>query len=190
MKLPAVLFIAGILFLTCRSTSSVTLLDRDDGLTNLISHEGNFSALMPVKPLRSVKKSNSKIGELENYIYYCIVDGENNTYVYLISYVDYPGNMILSVNKNDLIRNAIAGSMKRLVRSRLISQQPIYLQNNPGYEAIFTGYQNQSGKLVMAKERIFLVKNRMYILLMMTDASNSHDIADRFFNSFQITTNI
>ena len=172
-------------------TSSISLIERDDGFTNLISHEGSFSAIMPVKPKRSVKKSKSRIGDLENYIYACMVDrSEKDTYVFLISYVDYPGNMMLSVNKNDIMQNAILGSMRKLEGPRLLVEKPITLQNNPGYEAIFTGYQADGGRLVMAKERIFLVNNRMYILLMMTEASNSHNIADRFFNSFKITTNI
>ena len=185
----AILILVSGILNSCAS-SAVTVINRDDGSVSLISHEGNFSALMPEKPRRSVKKSASKIGDLHNFIYTCMINKDNINYVFLISYVDYPANMIQSTNSTLLIRNAVIGSMKRLGNPRLITEKAITIQNNPGHEAIFTGYQNITGKLVMAKERIYLVKNRMFILLMMTEATNSHNIADKFFNSFQLTTNI
>jgi hypothetical protein len=179
------------LLTACISPSSVTTFKRDDGFTNMFSHEGNFSALMPAKPKRSVKKTVSRIGDLHNFIYSCIVDKkENESFFYLISYVDYPDTLIQAINSRILIRNTAMESMNRFNKAKLIAEKNISIQNNPGYEVIFTGYQRNKGKLIMAKERIFLVKNRMYVLLMLTEAFNNHNIADRFFDSFQITTNI
>lgn len=139
------------------------------GWKQFSSEEGNFSIFVPST---SVTNLNSQSEDYSINIYYA--DTKKSSYI--VGYVDYNADLSeLSLDEiyQDFLNDFLGNDIK------LLSKSDIKLGKFPGLEI---QYKNSNQKTV-AKSRLFLVGQRLYIL----DVSNyMAGDAKQFFNSFRL----
>jgi len=147
----------------------------------------SYKILFPKKPAASTQKVNSAIGELTlNLNVYEVPQNEtDDNYVYLVNETAYPDSLINSGSKDLLqtfFRNAIDGAAKN-VNGKVISEKDITIQNYPGRE-VKVDYETARAIIRM---RIYLVKNKMFMLQTITDTEkDSNKSITKFMDSFQL----
>ena len=142
-----------------------------DPWTEYKSAEGKFTAEFPKKPESQKQVINSEVGELTmNIVMYDASKDDEANLVYMINYTDYPDTLINSDKKETLesfFRNSTDGAVKN-VHGKLLSEKIISVGDYPGRE-IRIDFQN--GKAVITS-RVYLVKNRMIMLEVITGTKN------------------
>jgi hypothetical protein len=159
--------------------------------TNFISEDGRFKIEFPQKPNEATKVAKTKLGEiiLHYYSYDASTDDDNkdNIFVYYVSYADYPESI---VDSNDIefishllrdetegMANSLHGKLEHLTTERIM--------NYPGESSEITF--NLDDKQIVCKQKCFLVKNRMYRILVHTVAAEGlNKSAEHFFSAFQL----
>ncbi len=147
-----------------------------------VSKAGRFSVQFPTEPTTQKKKINSPdVGQIALTQYLCEKEG---TKAWLVSFSDYPAQMIKLGNNQKLlkgIRNQILQSLGTSVES----QKEIMLADK--YEGLsFTAHAPRQKMDVVAT--IYLVKNRLYQLIMFSSVGKfAPTEVDGFMNSFQLT---
>lgn len=147
---------------------------------------GAFSVNMPGQPQHKTQDIYSNVGTLRLNIYsYQPSDSKKDNLVYMIMYSDYPKGSVTSDNQESLsvfFRNAVDGAVRN-VNGALLSEKDIEIQGYPGKE-IQIGYQ---GGVIIINMRQYLVKNRTYILQVMTPKEKQgNESATKFFESFKL----
>lgn len=147
---------------------------------------GDFSVNMPGQPQHKTQDTYSNVGTLRLNIYsYQPSDSKKDNLVYMIMYSDYPEGSVTSDNKESLpvfFRNAVDGAVRN-VNGVLLSEKDIEIQGYPGKE-IQIGYQ---GGVIIINMRQYLVKNRTYILQVMTPKEKQdNEFTTKFFESFKL----
>lgn len=139
------------------------------GWKQFYSDEGNFSIFLPSK---SVTNLNSESEDYSINIYHA--DTKKSSYIF--GYIDYNSDLTnVSLDKiyDDFLKDFLGSDI------RLLNQQNVTLAK---YRGIEVEYQNGEEKTV-AKSRLFLVKQRLYLL----DISNyKAGDANQFFSSFRL----
>ncbi|MEO0837597.1 MAG: hypothetical protein AAF063_01655 [Cyanobacteria bacterium J06643_5] len=139
------------------------------GWKQFYSDEGNFSIFLPSK---SVTNLNSESEDYSINIYHA--DTKKSSYI--VGYIDYNSDLTnVSLDKiyDDFLKDFLGSDI------RLLNQQNVTLAK---YRGIEVEYQNGEEKTV-AKSRLFLVKQRLYLL----DISNyKAGDANQFFSSFRL----
>ncbi len=143
------------------------------------SQKGNFSVLLPKKPVEEKETVNTKIGPVELYAF--LVELQNGKVVYGVTYSDYPAEMVEKSNPDDLLDRARNGAVRN-ISGKIIKEKRIVIEGYPGRElrVVF-------GKTGVMKYRLYLVKNRLYQIMVLAEEENLLSSADeRFLNSFRL----
>lgn len=146
---------------------------------------GKFSIEIPCEKMEEkVQTIQTAIGNLEYHTFVCTPedkDAENK--VYIISYVDYPQEMLhpdSSQLKNEVLETSIASSVESL-NGTLIYKDNIELKGEKG---LFWRTDYNRGNAIM-KTKAFIVKNRLYMVQVATQKARSRNLeADKYLNSF------
>lgn len=147
-----------------------------------------YEIAFPAQPKAQTNKVPSEIGELTMSMN--IYDASNtrskdDNLVYLTNSTDYPAEAVssdLTEKLPGIFRGAIDGAVRN-VEGKLLSEKEISLNGFPGRE--FT-VDFQSGMAIITA-RCYLVKNRMYIVQVITETKKAPNAAmKRFFESFKI----
>jgi hypothetical protein len=147
----------------------------------------DFKAKFPSKPTYETQVVNSAVGNLTMHIH--MLDASNTgtgeNLVYGIISTEYPDS---SIDSNDpelmsnMFRGAIDGAVKN-VKGKLLSENNISIDKYPGRE-IKVDYGDGAAFIRM---RLYLVKNKMYILQTITLADKDNNASiNEFLNSFQL----
>ncbi len=146
--------------------------------------------LFPKKPTESSQTVPSAIGDLElkMYMYEVTDTTKDDNLLYMLMETNYPDSLINS-DKKDLLdnffRNAIDGSANNVQGSKILTETKIELAGFPGREARVS---LNVGVPCINKMHFYLVKNKMYILEVITDARKDFNKSmDKFMNSFALT---
>lgn len=148
----------------------------------------DYSIEFPVAPKSETKMLNSSLGELKlNFFIYDASKSnkKDDNLVYMMMSTEYPDSSINSDDKESLteiFRNGVDGAVKR-VQGKLLSEKSIEIQGFPGRE-IKVDYKNG---MAIIKIRLYLVRNKMYMLQVITEtAKESNILVEKFLNSFTL----
>ena len=154
---------------------------------SLESKEYNFKIEFPAEPTENPQIVDSEIGELKlnMFIYETPENGNDDNLVYLVNCTEYPDSVInsdISEILSDFFRNSIDGAVGS-VSGNIISENVIQINDFPGREIKI---EFQEGAAIMSL-KMFLVKNRMYMLQVITESKNdSNKSIARFMDSFEL----
>jgi len=148
--------------------------------------EGKFKIEFPNAPATEKRVINSVAGELTmNIILYDASKEKNNNLIYMVNYTDYPDSLVNSDQKErlkDFFRNSIDGAVNN-VHGKLLSESVVASGNFPGRE-IRIDFNNGTAVITA---RIFLVKNRMYMIEVITETKNDFNKSiNHFLDSFSL----
>jgi hypothetical protein len=146
----------------------------------------DFSVEFPHEPTTTAQLVNTAIGEMTMKItmYDASKDGDENL-VYGLVTSEYPDSLIKSSTKetiDELFRRSIDGAVTN-VKGTLLTEKKIELDGFPGRE---TRADFQNG-LAIIKMRMYLVKNKMFLMQTITETSkenNSNSL--KFLNSLKL----
>lgn len=161
-----------ILQTACGSTKSQTFT----------SEQGGFSVMSPVPLEESTQSIDSELGPIEIHFYM----GEDNGRAYMVGYSDYPQDFVDQTDPQVLLDGARDGAVGN-INGKLVSEIKVLLEDqHPGREIVATAIldQDQEGTL---KERVFLVGNRLYqIVVIAPSGEMSTQEMDDFIKSFKL----
>ena len=151
---------------------------RQPNFEDFVSEEGRFSILMPGKSTLKITNVNTPVGEIPLYSF---TVGDDN-FAYIVSYADYPEDVIESSNPKDILDGVREGVVEG-VRGTLISEIIISINGNPGREINI-----DVGGTTSVKSKVYLVENRLYQIMVV--ATNKEEIflnsVNQFFDSFSL----
>lgn len=145
------------------------------------SAEGHFSIMMPVAPKEQINKINSEIGPLEMHLFL----SQNGAAVFLLSYTDYPEN-IIQQNSPEAILNSVRDGAIANTKGSLLNESNLQLLNKYEGREINVDIPNTAE---LSKSRIFLVNNRVYQLVVSSEKKKADLInkeTSQFLNSFTL----
>lgn len=139
--------------------------------------KGRFSVLMPNEKIDSLKPDVNDKGE---------IDDSSKTYIstveesaFLVSYTDFKED-ITQIPPSEVLDSAIGGMVSG--GRKLLSQKDITLDTYSGREIKVL---DEKAKVTMTG-RVFIVKQRMYMLLVAGGKEPQVSDMSKFFNSFQL----
>lgn len=146
-----------------------------------------FSITFPDKPDSSQKEIPTEYGDLLlNMFMYDdskFIHAEN--FAYVLAYSDYPDSLT-NYQDADFLKNffrkSIDGAVTN-VHGKKLSEEKIKLGKYQGRE-VRVNFKEGAAIITV---RIYLIKNRMYMLQVITDTKNDFNKSiDKFFNSFKL----
>lgn len=144
----------------------------------LRSQPGHFHVLMPGKPKPDHSSLNTEVGVVD--MYYWIATQAPFSFVTM--YADYPPSSVKELDPQKLLANARDGMVNN-IGGTLLSDENIHLNDHPGRE-IRMSVQNGD---MLGQARLFLVRNRLFILICITDRQHGFSPAiHKFLNSFTL----
>ncbi len=147
------------------------------------SSAGGFSVSIPGTFQESTQSVSTQLGAIDLHIFML---GQANS-AYMLSYADYPENFVKQSDVNTMLDGARDGALKN-VNATLGGTKAISLDGSPGREFTASVPDSKSvpgGGSVQA--RIYLVKSRLYQLLVLTAKGNETEVdADKFLASFKL----
>ncbi|BAY25042.1 hypothetical protein NIES2100_48420 [Calothrix sp. NIES-2100] len=139
--------------------------------------EGKSSILMPNGDISEMTPDKSEMHEgIESTKMYLSIHA---TDVYMVSYADFK-NDVTQIPASELLNFALQGMLED--GKKLLSQQNINLGAYPGKEIQM--WDEKEGMTLTG--RIFIVNQRMYILLVGSDKNPQVSDIRKFFDSFQL----
>ena len=140
------------------------------------STEGRFTALFPGSPRSQNLSVPTAIGAVTaNMVLLDSSDGAVG-----VMYADYPWTLIQQGNVDKMLDGARDGAVAN-VNGRLVEEKPISLLDAPGRE-----YLIQIKETAFCRSRIYLVKNRLYIVQALGSKERVQSKeAEKFLNSFE-----
>ena len=148
---------------------------------------GNCSILMPASPKEIDKIINNPLyGELTAKIWtFQPEKGPDPNIAYMVGYIDYPERTIHS-DSIRLLKNFFNSSRDGAinnVQGKLLSETIINLSGYPGRE-VRVDFKNG---LALIRYRYFLVRNRLYMLQVITLTENNFNASiNKFLDSFNL----
>ena len=142
------------------------------------TEEGRFSVTVPRALIKTMQKEETQIGEIDIHMFTTEYAGIE----YGVGYNDYPPDLIGDPQlRLDGARDGILAN----VNGKLLSEQPISIDDHPGRE--LTAEATENSRTIITKVRIYLVENTLYQVLAVApkDLSSSPDIA-KFMDSFKL----
>ncbi len=145
-----------------------------------------FKVEFPAKPIEKTKPITTAAGDVTLNMFEYIVpkDKQDLNLVYMATYIEYPGD----IDGNDkekqkaLCRKAVDDATARL-KGKILKENLITID---GYEGVEARIEYKEGTEVL-KMRMYLVKNKMYMLETMTKiAKDNNKSILRFMNSFHL----
>ena len=127
---------------------------RSDWIT-FRSHEGGFSIQSPSVLNQQIVSMESFIGPIEFTLFML----EEEKFVYLVGYSDYPDSIIFGKTAKELLKYAASGAIANL-KGTLLKESPISLGKNPGWQVSIKEEQTNREYQI----HLYLVGNRLYQL--------------------------
>jgi hypothetical protein len=174
----------GIVTIGIFSLVSFTFSDTWFQLTSIAY---KYKIEFPEKPEETPNVLETKIGKLKMnmFVYDASKSKTDENLVYLVNFTEYPDSLINSDMKDKMpafFRNSIDGAVTN-VHGKLLSEKDIEKRGFPGRE-IRVDFKDG---LAVIKMRIYLVKNKMYLIEVITETKKDFNKSiDRFMDSFDL----
>ena len=147
-------------------------------LQTFVAPSGEFSLQMPGIPVEQVQSIATEIGTLEIHIF--MVDLPNAAY--LVSYTDYPAEIITQLDPQTLLDGARDDELNK-IEGAIIEEIPADLNGHPG-RAVRAAIANGQG---IIRFRHYLVGNRLYQVAIIGDPTAVViEQATTFLNSLRL----
>lgn len=176
LRIPFVILVLGVMVLSFKPIDKWIRVETE-----------NCKIYFPQKPMGQSEVVNTDKGDLKIHIFFYQASPNKNddNLAYILSETEYPDSVMNSQKKDKLegfFKNSIDGVVQKF-KGTLLSQVNTSLDGYPGKEIKLS---IQDGKAIM-NIRLFLVKNRMYVLQTITqsDKESNKSIA-KFMDSFAI----
>lgn len=174
-------FICGLIILSTLVFGCITKNEWYD----FTSIEGGYKIEFPNKPTKDSLVANTEYGPLKFNAYKYEGTENDVNFEYSVTYVEYADSPIHSdsIELHDVFfRNSVDGCVEN-VHGELMFELIIEKNGYPGRE--IKVHLNE-GKAVL-KGRIFLVKNKLYMLVVLTKTSTDFNKSvTKFFDSFEL----
>lgn len=144
------------------------------------SSSGRFTIDFPGKPKEQSQTVQTPVGSIAVHI----IMYESRSAAYGVTYSDFPASHIESSSVDEILDGACQGAARN-IGGTIISQKPISIGNHPGQEVKVAA--STSGKKVEVRNRIYLVGNRLYQVVVTSTPGDTEDsTANKFVNSFKL----
>jgi hypothetical protein len=145
------------------------------------SEAGKFSVMTPVALKEQTQTMDMKVGKIVSHMFL----GNFGGIGYGVGYSDYPEEAVRKSDPEKILDGARNGAVSN-VNGKLVMETKITLEGNPGRELIVDAKSTQGEDLTI-KSRLFLVKNRLYVVMA---AAKKGKVAfselDKFLQSFKL----
>ena len=138
------------------------------------SREGRFTVQMPTPPKSSARQVDSAAGKITVHMF---AAGQGRS-AYVASFTDYPGNREIR-DPQRLLAEARNGQL-RSFQGKVIDEKKVTLDGAPGTEVRFEGPK------LRGRIRSYLVKNRLYQVVALTQEPREPADFAKFVGSFQL----
>ena len=139
------------------------------------SAAGKFSVEAPIPLKEQVQPIDTPAGKIDAHIFMA----ESKTIAYVVAYADYP-EQVVSQSNPELVLNGARDGMVGNVNGKLVLETRITINNYPGREVV-VDVKMPDGKDGTVKARLYLVKNRLYQVEVVTTKG---EVAITTINSF------
>jgi hypothetical protein len=145
------------------------------------SEVGRFSVMAPV-----ALKERSQTYDLTKFkIEAHFFEGNLGDIAYVVVYSDYPEEMVQKSDPEKILDGGRSGAVGS-INGKLVTETKITLEGNPGRELVVEA-RDDSGAEWTSKARLFLVKNRMYVLdVTVKKGKFEVSVLDKFLQSFKL----
>jgi len=134
---------------------------------------GKFQLSFSNEPKYSFQDIETAVGPVRMYMFMM----ETQDAAFMVSYVDYPADMVAKANKDDMLKGALNGYINHL-KLTLRSENKINYGQHPGLL-----FYADNGEMYTVL-RDFLVNNRLYQLGILKMSEISVQVENEFFDSF------
>jgi len=146
--------------------------------------EFGFSIQFPAEPVKSMDHDSPTPAYM--YIYDATKSRTDDNLIYSATYAELQSADTITTDfkrTDALFKKAVKGAVKGL-NGKLLSENTIYLNGGiPGRE-IRIDFKHG---LAIVKMRIYVVKNKMYLIQIITETKKQYNLSvTRFMNSFQL----
>ena len=181
MKLRTYVFLVTSLFYSQLLSQA---LQQEPAEVKYRNEEGRFEVYFPSEPSLYSQKGESEVGELEFHLFIVEPQGDDNIN-YSVSYIDYPRGFTDTLSREELFE-VLDKSLEDLIKNQQVSAIGTF-------NHYLIGYPGREYRLHYTKDnyfsrfRLYIVKDRLYILQVQTAPTNNFNKAiNQFFNSFQL----
>jgi hypothetical protein len=165
---------AALILVIMVAGSAISRSSSVSGWKKLTSTDGGFSVLMPGKP--KAENQSLAIDGVKMEVHSCSAWSRSNG-EFTVSYVDAPALMTEAAGErmlDDQGRRLTQGDDRRMLSTDSLTVNGYSVRQ---YRAIVEGG-------LQADEKVYLVKRRLYILLVVHDRDQDKDDVTKFFGSF------
>ncbi len=114
-----------------------------------------------------------------------LADVELSDAAYLVSYLDYPSNLLGKVDAQQLLSGSLQGAVKNSIQGEIVNEEETTVSDVPCRK--FQAKGTVKGKDASAKGIFCLQKSRLYQVLAIGETKDDFATnADQFLTSFQI----
>ena len=163
-------------------------INKADDWVESNSEEGKYSISFPKTPTERISQVETIFGPIAmKFKGYQDNTGIDDNLMYGVSFMDYPSDKISSEKLDSLkisefFTNSINGTMQAIQGSNLVVEI-IKFKNYPGRKF----RMSLKNGMVLYVSQIYLVKNRVYMLQVITKVDNSfNNSINKFLNSFEL----
>ncbi|MCC6424403.1 MAG: toll/interleukin-1 receptor domain-containing protein [Phycisphaerales bacterium] len=161
-----------------KSEAPDELDDPEINWRELRSQAGHFHILMPGRPQMEHSSLNTNVGVVDMYYW----SASQTPFSFVAMYADYPPSSIKEMDPQKILGNARDGAVANAAGS-VLSDENIQLNGYPGREVRMS---IKDGKM-LGQGRFFLVRNRLFIVLCVTDRQHGFSAnIHKFLNSFTL----
>jgi len=128
----------------------------EEKLIEYTSDKGRFSVSMPGTPNKQTQNISTGVGSIAMHLFVV----EKSSTAYMVAYSDYPNEIIVHSNPDDLLEAAKNGAMKN-ISGKITEEEPISYGEDPGIELSFSA----KGGKAKGQAVIVLSENRLYQVL-------------------------
>lgn len=139
--------------------------------------EGQFSILMPGENISDITPEQSEKSDVVESTKMYLITHETN--VFMVSYADF-NNDVTQISSSELLDSAVQGMLED--GTKLLSQENINLGTYPGRELKL--WDEKEG--IFLTGRVFIVNQRLYMLLVGSPKNPQVSDVRKFFDSFDL----
>ena len=145
------------------------------------SAAGRFAVTAPKTLQESSQDLELQSGKIILYLF----STQQDNIGYFVSYCDYPPETMAHGDLEKMLDGSRDGALSN-VKGELVSETKITLEGNPGRELVMET-ADESGRRATIKGRLFMVKNRLYQVMVVAPRSQAADKeVDQFIQSFKL----
>jgi hypothetical protein len=145
------------------------------------SAAGRFAVTAPKTLQESTQDLELQAGKIALHLF----STQQDNIGYFVSYCDYPPETMAHGDLEKMLDGSRDGALSK-TKGKLVSETKISLEGNPGRELVMET-ADESGRRAIIKGRLFMVKNRLYQVMVVAPRSQAGDKeVDQFLQSFKL----